>query len=74
MTENNEDKPIVGKVTGMKPSVVNGRRAFPKVNTAKPSSRKARAEKAIVGMEKHCEQHPNDGRSSARLSVLRGML
>lgn len=72
----NEEKvtPIIGKVSGMHPGVINGKRAHPRTNTSKPSSIKKRAAKALVGLERHLENHPGDSVSSNRASKLRGLV
>lgn len=68
------DKPIVGKVSGMKPGVINGKRVHARINTAKPSSLKKRAEKALAGITRHLEMHPKDSVSQNRASYLRGVV
>ena len=44
---------------GMHPGITNGRRCWPKVNTAKKASR-APLEKALAGWDKHLETHIRD--------------
>jgi hypothetical protein len=45
--------------TGMHPGVINGKRVYEVVNTAKRRSR-ARLERALEGWDRHLEHNPRD--------------
>lgn len=61
------------KQQGIHPGVVNGKRIFPKSDTCGSKSRR-RVERAIAGVEKHCEAQPNNQVAKTQLANLRTRL
>ena len=59
---------------GIHPGVKRGSRVYPLVNTCKPSSVKRRADRALVGLRRHYEKHPNDNVTAVRISRLEVIL
>jgi hypothetical protein len=68
-----EDDMPIGRRSGRAPGVINGRRVFDKVNTAKKRSR-ARLERAAEGWNRHIENHPRDEMARKCLSNLNDRL
>ena len=56
------------------PRVSGGRTVFAKVNTCANSSLIKRMTRQLAGIEKHLEQHPRDGLSQQRVSVIKAIL
>jgi hypothetical protein len=71
MSENENANVLKGR--SIHPRVVNGVTAHKKVNTAKKKN-PATVERALTGVMKHLEVHPNDGMQVARLAKLKELL
>lgn len=58
----------------MHPSVENGRRVHPKVNTCGNTSKNKRWTKQLNGILRHLETHPYDRLSQSRVSTLKSLI